>query len=343
MLRAPEPIHAVSGSPDHAFAAIGGSIVRVSSSGSADLAFDAGTPIVALTAVPSGGVVFSTSLGTFFLGDNGEVARISKLCASAIEGHGDDLYFVFDAAGIVHASPASALATLPDIDENRVVAAAPAPAPFTPESPPRPPRPPPFVFPAGDFRDIRLTLFRTSRGGYSESAVDSPSPSQSSSMSGSMSNGTGLRFERTASSGFPGLVWSLGLDFDLTTGGVVKPHTTLYSMAAQLAFGYGVPLGHYVQVELVPYGEVVGDAIDHPFSSQVAWGSGVGVGGRLQVLYTVDTGMQLGIAADYNFRWLSLAGSCDGCTTTGGFAVTSYNASVTTAQASIGLVVGKRY
>ena len=109
VLRAPSAIQAASGTPAHAYAAIGSSIVRISERG-AELVLDGGQPIVALAAARDTGVFFSTATGTFFLSDQRALSRLTAAGASAIEARGDDVYFVFDGLGIVRGAPVSAFA-----------------------------------------------------------------------------------------------------------------------------------------------------------------------------------------------------------------------------------------
>ncbi|HEX3760220.1 MAG TPA: hypothetical protein VHW23_15995 [Kofleriaceae bacterium] len=332
VLHVDEPIRAVSGPPQRAHVAVGSSILRIAadpraaSTGAAELVFDAGEPIVALAAVAPAGVLFSTRGGTFYLSGGAAVTRVTPQVASAIAVHGDDVFLAFDAAGIVHGAPVSALASLPDREPPPVVVA-PPPA-FSPEEPPRPPPPTPFAFPdAKDFRDLRLSISTSASGEYTTS----------SSQSGATRSAWSMRLDRTASSGLPGFVWSIGLTLDLTASDFVKPGSTMYGMAGDLGFGYGVALGHYWQLELMPYGEFAAVAVDQPFSSATAWGNGWGLGGRATIAYTFDSGTQLAASASYAMRWLQLDGDCMSCATPG------YHGQVTLQSAAIGLVLGKRY
>jgi hypothetical protein len=109
LLRAPGAIHAVTGTPAHAYAVIDSAIVRISERG-AEVLLDGGQPIVALAAARDSGAFFSTATGTFYLSDQRALSRLTAAGASAIEARGDDVYFVFDGLGIVRGAPVSAFA-----------------------------------------------------------------------------------------------------------------------------------------------------------------------------------------------------------------------------------------
>jgi hypothetical protein len=108
LLRAPAAIRAVSGTPDRAYLAVNGSLMRIAGA-NAELVFDGPEPIVALGAIAAG-VFFSTKSGTFFLSNRNEVSRLTKDGALAIETHGDEVFLHLDALGIVRGAPVSAFA-----------------------------------------------------------------------------------------------------------------------------------------------------------------------------------------------------------------------------------------
>jgi len=212
------------------------------------------------------------------------------------------------AAGLALASPASA---------------------FEPEEPSPPPRAP-FVEPPpqelGDFRDTRLAV-SYGAGGYSTTRHGS----------GSVRDAWSLYLDHSWSSGLPGLLWSVGLDADLAKTNLARDGSTLYLLSADLGLGYGIPAGYNLQIELLPYVELVSAAVDHPFSNSVAWGAGAGGGAKVTVAYTFDSGLQLSVVGGYSLRWVELSGSCSSCATPG------YADDVVMQVGRAGLAVGKRF
>lgn len=321
VLHAPSAITDVSGTPERAYVAVGGSILRASGA-STELVFDAADPITALAAVPDG-VVFSTTRGVFALLHD-RATRLLDTSAIAIAAHGDDVFVQLAGVGVVRGSLAAIAAA--QVDPPPSVAATPAPLP-EPELT-SPPERAVFVPPSGpnDFKDVRIAVGMGLGGSFS-----------SGMQTGSLTGAFALHVDRVWSSDLPGLVWSLGLDLDRAEGNIAHSGAVLDNMAIHLGVGYGFVIGDDVQVELGPVVEGDGAALDEPFSSSTAWGNGWGVGGRLAIHYTAISGLEIGGVAGYAMRWFSLAGDCTPCTTPG------FSADVTTTSASLAVSVGRRY
>jgi hypothetical protein len=131
-LRIEAPITAVSGTPDRFYVVTGHSLLRVAK-GALELVFDGDEDIRAVAAAANG-VLFATKSGSFYISDAGAITRLTSDGASAIELHGDELFMVTDAHGIVRGAPVSSLAC---------TSCVPDPSTFDPPPPPprRPPRP----------------------------------------------------------------------------------------------------------------------------------------------------------------------------------------------------------
>ena len=140
-----------------------------------------------------------------------------------------------------------------------------------------------------------------------------------------------FKIDHVWSSGLPGLLWSIGVDFDISHSDLVTTSSTLYANAASLGLGYGFPFTPRFQIELLPYVELVGAAINHPYSSSTAWGAGGGFGGRLTLAYTFDSLVQISVLGGYSLRWLSLSGD------------SGYKSDVTAQLAAGGVSLGKRF
>jgi hypothetical protein len=200
---------------------------------------------------------------------------------------------------------------------------------FEPEEP-SPPEPAPFTEPPlmkpAAFSDVRLSL---AYGGGHYSPATHPS--------GAVGNAASVHLDYSWSSGLPGLIWSIGLDAGSAKTDLALPGSTLYLLSPSLGLGYGIPVTYNFQIELLPYAEFVSVAVDHPFSSSVAWGAGAGGGAKVTLAYTFDSGLQLAAVGGYSLRWFHLGGDCTGCSTP------HYSDDVTVQVGRAALAIGKRF
>lgn len=270
--------------------------------------------------------------------DAGNPSGAANEYAAAFEADRDPEH-LFVAAETVHVDTAlyqrylAAAPTGPHADAaRRAIAALTAPAaPIAVthvEAPPPPPiEEPPIPIPT-EFTDTRFAIIAGLPGSYSAT---------NNVAGGSVGSAWMARLDHMWSNDMPGTMWSLGLDLDVIGTDLAHPRSTLYAGAANVGFGYALAFRPRLQLELVPHAEFVAVAIDHPFSSAIAWGNGGGVGARLALTYTFVSGLQVGLVAVYSLRWVSLAGDCTGCATG-----MPFSADVTMQLATVGISLGKR-
>jgi hypothetical protein len=301
-LHAPGAIGAVSGS----YVAIGGSLVRRT-----DLVFDGDDPILAVAETPTG-AIFSTRRGVFALVGT-TVSQLAAQPALAIAIHGDDVFLQLDGVGIVHTLVPQPPPPAATISEPEV---------------PRPPDRATFIPPTGpnDFRDLRFSITT----GISSTTTVADAPVM---LDGAWT----AHVQRVWGRDVPGVVWSLGLELDRSTGNVAHTGSTLYNMAGTLGVAYGIVVHEHLQLEIGPRIELDGAALDQPFSSATAWGNGWGIAGVLAIHYVLDSGNEIGATATYGLRNLYLSGDCTPCTAPG------FDATISTTIATLGLSFGRRY
>jgi hypothetical protein len=107
----PGEIRAVSGSFSHFYVAASASIFEIEMGRPAELVFEGIDPVTALVGTGAG-AFFSTPRGTYFLGVRGTLRQLAREGASAMYGHGDTLYVVFQRAAIVRTWPLQAFVAL---------------------------------------------------------------------------------------------------------------------------------------------------------------------------------------------------------------------------------------
>jgi hypothetical protein len=197
-----------------------------------------------------------------------------------------------------------------------------------PQPQPQPPAPeePPLPMPTS-FTDTRIALFSGLSGNYSGT---------NNVPSGSIGSTWLARVDHAWCNAMPGIMWDLGLSFDVASSDLVHADSSLFSGAASLGIGYAIGLTPKLHVELVPYLEFVAVSIDHPFSSAEAWGNGGGIGARVSLLYTARSGLQVGLTGGYSYRFFGLAGACSNCT------MTPYDSDTSLSAATLGVSIGRR-
>jgi hypothetical protein len=192
-----------------------------------------------------------------------------------------------------------------------------AAAAFEPEEP-SPPEPAPYFDPPeepfGSFGDLRVLA------SYGLGSISS----------GSIHSDLAVRVHYQWSGGLPGVLWSLGFEFEFISSDLAHANSTLYLDGFDFGIGYGVPLTHNVQLELLPYVELLGAAIDNAFSNSVAWGWGFGATARAALVATLDSGLQMGLAGSYSLRTFVLNGD-------------TYNGNPESQLQTLTLILGKRF
>lgn len=200
---------------------------------------------------------------------------------------------------------------------------------FEPEEP-SPPAPAPFIEPPapqpGAFGDLRLAV--SYGAGHVATGAHGSGPVRSAAS---------LHLDYVWSSRLSGLLWAVGLEAGFAKSDLAHPGSTLYLLDPSLSIGYGIAVDYNFQVELLPYVELIATAVDRPFSSSIAWGTGAGGGAKVALTYTFDAGVQLSAAGGGSLRWFHLSGDCASC------ASPQYSDQVTMAVGRATLAIGKRF
>ncbi|MBI2895444.1 MAG: hypothetical protein HYY06_17950 [Deltaproteobacteria bacterium] len=102
----------MAGSGDRAYVAAGGALLRVAPGDGTVLLFRSDEPIRAVAAAGDVGIFFTTARGVFFLREGGVSFRMLDEGAQDLQVRGDDLFLLFEGAGVVRGSPVSSFATV---------------------------------------------------------------------------------------------------------------------------------------------------------------------------------------------------------------------------------------
>lgn len=104
---APGPITAVSGTLESVHVAAQGVVLRLSPTAGIFALYQGAEPVHALAAAPGVGVLFSTTRGVFFLGEDGSSVRIGDQRAAELHVRGQDLFVLYEGVGILRGRPLS--------------------------------------------------------------------------------------------------------------------------------------------------------------------------------------------------------------------------------------------